>query len=103
MFKKMSFYEVMEKLGDERPVNYKDVRASALKRKVWVYGHGQPGCLFDSGPYYATTKAGAIECLLEMLAEDDSRGAATALRRDHIFYNSYGVATISQDTLGGIL
>lgn len=103
MLKKLTFAQVMEKINDGFVVHYQDVQARALKRRIWVYGHGQSGCLFDSGPYYATTKEQACNGLLEMLAEDDCKGAVTALKRNHVFYNSYGVATISSDTLGSIL
>ena len=59
-FKKLTFDRVMELLGDERYVTFDRVRARDLKRRVWVYGWGQPGCLYDAGPFCATTKRDAF-------------------------------------------
>jgi len=100
---KLSYGQAMDLLAEDRSVKASEVSARALRRKVWVYGHGQPGCMYDSGPYYTDTKASAIACVVGLLADDDCKGAVTALRRAHVFSNSYGVATIAGTTLGSIL
>ena len=97
---------VLQALADERYVRRADVAAHVLRMKVWVYGAGQPGCLYDSGPYYSPTKAGAIRDLVSMADDGESgepRGMLTALRRNHSATHAHWRFELSQDTLGSLL
>lgn len=98
--------EVLDLLGDGRAVDKANVAARVLKCKIWVYGAGSPGCMYDSGPYYDATKGNAIACLAEYATDqngDQLRGVKTALRRDHCFYANGWRYEISQTTLGDVL
>ena len=86
-----------------KKLTFDRVRARDLKRRVCVYGWGQPGCLYDAGPFCATTKRDAIDSVMLMLDENDCKGARTSLRNKHGFYNKHGRAHISKTTLGDIL
>ena len=106
---KLTFDEAMERLGDERTVDWHDVQARALSRKIWVSGNGSPGCLYDNGPNYHATKADAIaSCAFTAEWNDDSpnpyRGLVTALRKYHGFTADTGERfSISQTTLRDVL
>lgn len=102
---KLTFDEVMQRLADERPVRREDVRASVLRRKVWVYGHGQPGCLYDYGPCYSRTKKDAVEelCWIADIGEGVPRGMRAALLRDGTFWDDCTRYELSQDTLASLL
>lgn len=97
--------DVLQALADDRPVSRDDVAARVLNRKVWVYGAGSPGCLYDSGPYYTDSKRNAVACLVELAdnGEGTPRGVVTELRRSHCSYRNGWRYELSQDTLGGIL
>jgi len=106
---KLSFDEVMDKLSDERTVTHADVQARALRRKIWVSGNGQPGCLYDNGPHYHATKRAAIEsCAFTAEWNEDTpdpyRGLVTSLRKYHGFTAETGERfSISQTTLADVL
>ena len=106
---KLSFDETMQRLGDERTVAADEVQARALSRKIWVSGNGSPGCLYDNGPNYHSTKADAIaSCAFTADWCDDGpnpyRGIVSALRRYHSFTADTGeFFEISQTTLRDIL
>lgn len=106
---KLDFEAALEKIGDDSPVAREDVRAAALRRKVWVAEWHLPGCLSESRSV-CLTKDAAIEAACSMAQGEDGvpRGMVTALRRDGRFETDsplYGtcVNTISCKTLADIL
>lgn len=97
---------VLQALADDRHVRASEVSAHVLRMKVWVYGAGQPGCLYDSGPYYSPTKEAAI-CDLVSMADDgesgEPRGMLAELRRNHSATHGHWHFELSQDTLASLL
>lgn len=83
MAKKLSFDETLEALNEERFIDADDVRASALRRYVWLMMYSASGCLPDYRSISATKHA-AIEDAIWLYADDAPRGFRTALRRDGI-------------------
>jgi len=101
----MLLEEVLDRLADDLTVDRADVPGHLLKQKVWVAGLGQPGCLYDGGPYYCRSKRQAIELLLDIAdnGEGAPRGMRAALERDGVFFNKYFRAEISQVFLGVVI
>lgn len=106
---KLTFEEALERLNEQLPVNYRDVQAKALGRKVWLAEWHLPGCLSESQSF-DTTKAEAIVAAL-LFADGENgppRGMATALAKHGRFDHRtplYGdvTTTIEQHTLGELL
>lgn len=103
---KLDFYQALEALNDERRINLNDVRADALRRKVWVSEWHIPGCVSESFGIHVT-KRDAIKDALRMC--DHARGAATDLRKygctDKVSpdaYVSMAITTIEHRTLGSL-
>lgn len=104
--RKLTFDEVMQRLAYGRSVNRSEVKARALARRIWVAGAGSPGCLYDSGPYYSTTKRGAIEYLVSIADDGEGgipRGLVTALRAGYSFSHNGWVYEVSRSTLREVL
>lgn len=106
---KLTFSEVLERIGDGWPVNPDDVRADALRRTVWVAEWHIPGCLSESQSV-CLTKAEAIETACSMAETENGipRGMKTALRKTGRFdctTDLYGsvVNTVSAHALRDIL
>ena len=108
---KMTFDEVMERLADERPVDASDVRADALRRRVWVAEWHLPGCLSESRAV-CTTKRDALESALSLAEGAD--GSPRGMRADLLRYGSShrtapdawargAITTIEQHTLRDLL
>lgn len=104
---KLTFDEALERISDGFHVRSSNVLASALQRKVWVAEWHIPGCLSESYSV-CTTKAGAIDCALDMCGH--VRGARADLMRhgmtDRVApdaYVSMAITTIEQTTLGDLL
>lgn len=97
---------VLELLADGRAVKRSDVAARVLRRRIYVTGSGQPGCLYDSGPDYHATKKAAVDSLV-WLADDGEgtpRGMRAALLREGRYIDANGVRyEVSQDALGSVL
>jgi hypothetical protein len=87
---KLTFWEALERINDQRSVDANDVRADALRRSVWVAEWHIPGCLSESFSVH-TTKRDALADALQMCG--NARGAATDLRRygrtDKVSPNAY--------------
>lgn len=81
----MTFDEVIERLADDRPVDASDVRADALRRRVWVAEWHLPGCLSESREV-CTTKRDALESALSMA--EGAEGAPRGMRADLLRYGS---------------
>lgn len=96
---------VLIRIGDGFPVDRADVLSRVLDMKVWVYGAGSPGCLYDSGPYYTDSKRNAIASLAEIADNGNGtpRGFVTELRRFHSSTRNGWRYELSQDTLRSIL
>jgi hypothetical protein len=96
---------VLDALNDERTVYADEVSARARRSRIWVYGSGLPGCLYDNGPYYTDSKRNAIACCVDYAcAASESmsapRGMVTELRNGHSFTDSDGTRyEVSEDTL----
>lgn len=101
----LSLDQVIDRLADGHPVDRADVPDQLLKRKIWVAGIGQPGCLYDAGPYYCRSKRQAVELLLDIADDGEGapRGMKTALKRDEEFFGNYFTAKIAQEYLGDVI
>ena len=96
---KLTFDEVVDMINSEIQIDREDVKASVLKRKVWINANGLPGCMYD---HQGTnmTKADAIESC-KLIADEYPRGFVTNLRKyggasiDGYRYNVYR-ATIDE-------
>jgi hypothetical protein len=106
---KLTFDEALERINDERALSAADVRADALRRKLWIAEWHMPGCLSESRSY-CLTKSGAIEsaCMFAETEEGIPRGMVRALRASGRFDGHspiYGdvVTTIERVKLADIL
>jgi hypothetical protein len=114
MAQKLTFYEALERLCDDRQVDRKAVQARALQRKVWIAEWHIPGCLSESRAIL-TRKVDAIEAAVEFTGADGSSainhycpGIREALRRNGQYQHHtelYGnvITTIERLTLGDLL
>jgi len=106
---KLTFDEAMERINDGNSINWNDVQAKALRRKVWLAEWHIPGCMSES-QCIVLTKQHAIESCA-MFAEGENgtpRGMITALRNGGYFETDstmYGccINTISCHRLGDLL
>lgn len=106
---KLTFDEALNRVCEERHVHRDQVRASALKRKLWIAEWHIPGCISESS-MICMTKQHAINAAC-LMAEGES-GAPRGMKR-HL--NEYGqfisespmfgrvINTIRQTTLGDML
>jgi hypothetical protein len=106
---KFTFDEVLERIGDDRPVSASDVQARALSRKVWLAEWHLPGCLSESRAV-CLTKRQAVDCALSMAEGENGppRGMRSALMRDGRFDSQspiYGtcINTVSAHRLADLL
>ncbi len=76
---KLSFYEALQAINDGQFLNYQDVQARALRRRIWVAEWHLPGCLSESFSV-CLTKRDAIESALSMAEGAD--GAPRGMRAD---------------------
>ena len=85
----LSFDEALQRINDERSISPKDVRANALRRRVWVAEWHLLGCLSESRSVF-TTKRDAIECALGMAEGEDGppRGMRADLERNGRSYRT---------------
>lgn len=79
---KFSFADTLTLINEGRHVSADQIKASALKRKVWVAEWHLPGCLSESRAY-CLTKADAIDSACSMAEGEDGipRGMKTSLRK----------------------
>lgn len=84
---KLDFDRALERINDQHRVDSSDVKASALRRKVWIAEWHIPGCISESFTV-CLTKKDAIECAVSYTGADGSdainhavRGIVTALRK----------------------
>lgn len=113
---------VLDAINEERFVKADDVAPNILRAKVWCYGGGFPGCLYESGPHYAATKADAISGLIEMIeweldadaqleesehSDADCERILKDARESFAEYGAYGygnwIYELSENTIGGVL
>ncbi len=80
---KLDFDQILTALAEERPIKPADVRASVLRRRVWLMQYSAPGCLADHSEV-CRTRRDALESAALLYAEDAPRGFVTALRRNGI-------------------
>ena len=82
MAQKLSFYDALELISDERSIDASDVQARALSRYIWIAEWHLPGCISESRSY-CLTKNDAIESALSMASGADGppRGMLTDLKR----------------------
>lgn len=108
---KLTFDEALERISEQRSVDYSDVRADALRRVVWVAEWHIPGCLSESQSV-CLTKREAIDDALLMASDDNGapRGMRADLERcgrsDRVSpgaYVSMAVTTVSRCTLADLL
>lgn len=106
---KLTFEEVLERINEERPVSRSDVRADALRRKIWIAEWHVPGCLSESSAV-CLTKRDAIETACQFAESEDGipRGMRTALEKYGRFDSQspiFGtcVNTVTRATLADIL
>lgn len=81
--RKLSFFEALQDIADDRPPMPREVQARALRRHVWVYEWHLPGCISESWGL-ATTKADAIASALSMAEGSD--GPPRGMRADLMRY-----------------
>ena len=81
MANKLTFDEVLERIDDERSIDWRNVQARALSRYLWMSEWHLPGCMSESRGY-SLTKKDAIENCLSMASGADGppRGMLTDLR-----------------------
>ena len=81
MANKLTFDEALERINDERSIDWRNVQARALSRYLWMSEWHLPGCMSESRGY-SLTKKDAIENCLSMASGADGppRGMATDLR-----------------------
>lgn len=93
----------LERINDGWPVKCDEVSQRVMDSKVWVYGSGSPGCLYDNGPNYATSCREAIDSLCFCADDGESgvpRGMKAALRAFGSFTDATGTRyEVSQHTL----
>ncbi len=106
---KINFDEALSRINDDRMVSFHEVRADALRRKVWVAEWHILGCMSESRSY-CTTKDDAIDAACSMAESEDGvqHGMRTALRKYGRFDSQsamYGtcINTIECVTLADIL
>jgi hypothetical protein len=80
---RLNYDEVMQALADERHIEWTNVRADVLRRKVWNMMYSAPGCLPDHSEVCAT-KAQAIDTAVFLYGDDAPRGFKTRLQQHHI-------------------
>lgn len=76
---KLTFWEALERINDQRSVDANEVQARALRRMVWVAEWHLPGCLSESFSV-CLTKRDAIESALSMA--EGAEGAPRGMRAD---------------------
>ena len=81
MANKLTFDEALERINDERSIDWRNVQARALSRYLWMSEWHLPGCMSESRGY-SLTKKDAIENCLSMASGADGppRGMLTDLR-----------------------
>jgi hypothetical protein len=79
----MTFDEALDAIAREHPISSSQVRASALRRKVWIARRQFVGCLPDWFEVSAT-KHDAIESAATV-HDDAPRGLRAALKRGDVF------------------
>lgn len=81
MANKLTFDEALERINDERSIDWRNVQARALSRYLWMSEWHLPGCMSESRGY-SLTKEDAIENCLSMASGADGppRGMLTDLR-----------------------
>lgn len=79
---KLNFYDALQRINDQYPVNRDEVQSRALQRHVWVAEWHLPGCLSESFSI-TTDKRNAIAIALEMASGENGppRGMASDLRK----------------------
>ena len=99
----LTWEQIIDRLADGRDIA--EVPERLLARKIWVAGIGQPGCLYDAGPYYCRSKRQAIELLLDIAdnGEGAPRGMRAALERDEAFFCHEFMAEINQVRLSDVI
>ena len=77
----LTFDEALERINDERSIDWRNVQARALSRYLWMSEWHLPGCMSESRGY-SLTKKDAIENCLSMASGADGppRGMLTDLR-----------------------
>jgi hypothetical protein len=73
---------VLEATNDGRGISRDEVAARVLRANVWGVGAGQPGCLYDNGPNYSTSRRAAIADAVWHAGDDAPRGFAAELARN---------------------
>ncbi len=71
---------VLEATNEGCAIKRDEVSARVLRAKVWGMGAGQPGCLYDNGPSYYTSKRTALESAVRHA--DDGEGAPRGFRAE---------------------
>lgn len=74
---------LLDALNDERIVDKGDVAPQLLRAKVYAYGAGFPGCLYENGPHYAVVKADAVTALVDMIESELDADACDEDTRQH--------------------
>lgn len=100
---KLNFDEAMQAI-DEQCLYSNQVKASALRRKVWIAEWHLPGCLSESRAV-CLTKKDAIESALSMA--DSPRGMKTSLQKYGRFdcktdLYGYVINTVTQCRFGDL-
>lgn len=106
---KLDFNETLERLAEDRRVSRHEVRADALRRKVWIAEWHLPGCISESF-VICRTKREAIEAACSMAENEDGipRGMKNSLSRYGRFDSQSGmfgtcINTIERRTLADFL
>lgn len=94
---------VMQAIAYDRRINAADVSPRVLASRVWVSGAGSPGCLYDNGPAYHTSKSDAIAYCVFIAGDDAPRGFATSLKRCGIADSEGMRYEVGATTIGAIL
>lgn len=86
MAHKCDFSEALEAVSEGRYIERQRVKASALRRKVWIAEWHIPGCISESQSV-CLTKADAIEtaCMYAETENGIPHGMKTALRKSGKF------------------
>lgn len=85
---KMDFDQVLEALADQVNISREDVKASDLKRKVWVNANGLPGCMYDHQGINMTKADAIASC--KLIADEYPRGFVSSLRNNyHAYIDGY--------------
>lgn len=80
---KLTFNQALERINDGHAIARAEIRASALRRRVYLLTYCAPGCLPDNCAVFVS-RQDALDCARDLYADDAPRGFMRRLRYENV-------------------